>query len=368
MARIRADFPILAPQVHGKPLVYLDNAATTQKPQAVLDAIVAYYTGINANVHRGVHELSDRATDALRGGARAASAASSTPPRRARSSSRATPPRASTSWRTAFGQAAAAAGRRSAHLGDGAPFQHRALADRSARRPARGCGVVPIDDAGELLTRRVRAAARPAHPHRRRHARVERARARSTRSPTSSRSPTGTACRCCSTRRRRRPTCASTCRRSTATSSSSPATSSTARPASACSTARQSCLEAMPPFQGGGDMISSVTFEKTTWNALPYKFEAGTPDIAGAIGLDAALDYIDGVGLGRDRRARARADCVYATRACSSDRRRPHHRHGAATSRASCRSSSTASTRTTSARLSIAKASPSAPAITARSR
>ena len=56
-------------------------------------------------------------------------------------------------------------------------------------------------------------------------------------------------------------------------------------------------LEAMPPFQGGGDMISSVTFEKTTWNALPYKFEAGTPDIAGAIGLGAAIDYIQSIGF-----------------------------------------------------------------------
>src|SRR5690242_14242913 len=65
VARIRADFPILARTIHGKPLVYLDNAATTQKPQAVLDAIQAYYTGINSNVHRGVHELSARATDAF---------------------------------------------------------------------------------------------------------------------------------------------------------------------------------------------------------------------------------------------------------------------------------------------------------------
>src|SRR5262249_33292477 len=56
-------------------------------------------------------------------------------------------------------------------------------------------------------------------------------------------------------------------------------------------------LEAMPPYQGGGDMISSVTFEKTTYNVLPYKFEAGTPDIAGAVGLAAAIDYLTGIGL-----------------------------------------------------------------------
>ena len=68
VARARADFPILRRQVRGKPLVYLDNAATTQKPQAVLDALTHYYTDINANVHRGVHELSARATDAYEAG------------------------------------------------------------------------------------------------------------------------------------------------------------------------------------------------------------------------------------------------------------------------------------------------------------
>src|SRR5687767_1050969 len=65
--RIRADFPILRRTVHGKPLVYLDNAATTQKPQAVLDALTRYYTDINSNVHRGVHNLSELATDAYEG-------------------------------------------------------------------------------------------------------------------------------------------------------------------------------------------------------------------------------------------------------------------------------------------------------------
>ena len=65
-------------------------------------------------------------------------------------------------------------------------------------------------------------------------------------------------------------------------------------------------LEELPPFMGGGDMIKSVTFEQSTWNDLPHKFEAGTPDIAGAVGLGAALDYITSIGLRRDRAARAR--------------------------------------------------------------
>ena len=74
-------------------------------------------------------------------------------------------------------------------------------------------------------------------------------------------------------------------------------TSSTARPASACSYGREALLEAMPPWQGGGDMILTVTFEKTTYNELPCKFEAGTPNISGAVGLAAAIDYVESLGL-----------------------------------------------------------------------
>ena len=97
-------------------------------------------------------------------------------------------------------------------------------------------------------------------------------------------------------------------------------------------------LEAMPPFMGGGDMISSVTFEQSTWNALPYKFEAGTPNIAGAIGLHAALDYIDSVGFDAIARARARPAGVRHRASLEADSRRAADRHGAARRRASCRS------------------------------
>ena len=127
-------------------------------------------------------------------------------------------------------------------------------------------------------------------------------------------------------------------------------------------------LEAMPPYQGGGDMISSVTFEKTTYNELPYKFEAGTPNIAGAIGLGAAIDYVSGDRPGRHRRATS-TSCSTTPRAPSDrDSRRAPHRHGAREGRRACRSSSKASIRTTSARSSTARASPSAPATTAPSR
>ena len=87
-------------------------------------------------------------------------------------------------------------------------------------------------------------------------------------------------------------------------------------------------LEAMPPYQGGGDMISSVTFEKTTYNEVPYKFEAGTPDIAGVIGLGAAIDYVESIGL--DAIAAHEHELLrlrHGTPAKPS--RRAHHRHGA---------------------------------------
>ena len=110
---------------------------------------------------------------------------------------------------------------------------------------------------------------------------------------------------------------------------------------------KRALLEAMPPYQGGGDMISSVTFEKTTYNDLPYKFEAGTPDIAGAIGLGAALDYISSLGMDNiaaheQRAAGLRHRSVSAPfPACASSARR--------TRRPACsRSCSTAFIRTTS--------------------
>ena len=87
-----------------------------------------------------------------------------------------------------------------------------------------------------------------------------------------------------------------TCRRWMLIFTPSPAISCTAPPASACCTARPNLLEAMPPYQGGGDMISSVTFQKTTYNALPYKFEAGTPNIAGGIVLGEAMDFVNSIG------------------------------------------------------------------------
>ena len=126
-------------------------------------------------------------------------------------------------------------------------------------------------------------------------------------------------------------------------------------------------LDAMPPYQGGGDMISSVTFEKTTYNELPYKFEAGTPDIAGAIGLGAAIEYVSDLGIDTIA-AHEHELLVYATEAVGAIPGVRLIGTAPENAQACSRSCSTACTRTTSERFSTARASPSAPATTARSR
>ena len=128
MRRIREDFPILRQTVHGKPLVYLDNAATTQKPRAVLDALMAYYSEDNANVHRGVHLLSERATQAFEDARvtvqRFINAASAHEIVFTRNATEGINLVAQTFARTRLGP-----GRRGGDLRHGAPLQHRALAD-----------------------------------------------------------------------------------------------------------------------------------------------------------------------------------------------------------------------------------------------
>ncbi len=130
---------------------------------------------------------------------------------------------------------------------------------------------------------------------------------------------------------------------------------------------KEHCSSAMPPWQGGGEMIETVTIERTTFNRLPYKFEAGTPDIAGAVGLGAAIDYL--AGIDRDALARLRIETRRnRTRAPRANRRRADRRRRARSHRALFRSWSTAIIRTTSAHCSISNRSRCVPAITARCR
>jgi cysteine desulfurase/selenocysteine lyase len=282
--------------VHGKPLVYLDNAATTQKPQAVLDAIRDYYTQDNANVHRGVHLLSERATEAYEAARR-----------RVQRFLNAAHSREIVFVRGAtegINLVAQTYGRRMVGAGDEivitALEHHSNIVPWQMLCEERGATlrVVPIDDAGEvdedaydrLLGERTRLVAIAhvsnalgtvvpiermiAQAHRQgvpvlidgaqavSHQRVD-VRALDcdfyTFSGHKAFGPTGIG----------------------------------------ALYGRAELLERMPPFQGGGDMIKSVSFEGTVYNDLPYKFEAGTPHIAGAIGLGVALEYLEGLGLDR---------------------------------------------------------------------
>jgi cysteine desulfurase/selenocysteine lyase len=293
VARIRADFPILTREVHGRPLVYLDNAATTQKPRAVLDAITGYYTDMNANVHRGVHDLSERATEAYEASREKVRAYFNAGSTREILFTRNATESINLVART-FGQS----------LGPGdevvisAMEHHSNIVPWQMLRDARGVTlrIAPIDGRGELLLEEFE---RMLSSRTKLVAIAHMSNALGTINPVEE-----------------------IVRLAHAHGAAVLLDGSQAAYHMAVDVRALDCdfyaatghklygptgigvlygkaarLEAMPPFMGGGDMIESVTFEESTWNVLPYKFEAGTPDIAGAIGLGAALDYIGSIGL-----------------------------------------------------------------------
>ena len=294
VAVIRAQFPALHQSVHGKPLVYLDNAATTQKPRAVLDAILGYYERDNANIHRGVHELSQRATeahDASRAKVRAFLNARST--REIVFTRNAT---------ESINLVAQSWGRANLQAGDEvlitAMEHHSNIVPWQLICEERGASlkVAPIDQQGALI---VEEFERLLGPRTKMAAFTQLSNALGTINPVKDMVE---ACR----------------ERSIATLvDGSQAVYHMAVDVQAIGCdfyvftghklygptgigvlyGRESVLDAMPPYQGGGDMIRSVTFEVSTWNDLPYKFEAGTPHIEGAIALGAAIDFVKGVGF-----------------------------------------------------------------------
>jgi cysteine desulfurase/selenocysteine lyase len=294
VARVRADFPILRRDVHGKPLVYLDNAATTQKPQQVLDAITGYYTDLNANVHRGVHLLSQVATDAYE---------------RARETVRAffnassvreiVFTRNSTEGINlvahAFGEARLREGDEvlitaMEHHSNIVPWQ--LLCERRGAR----LRVAPIDDRGELPLDEFDALI---GPRTRIVAVAHMSNALGTINPieqiVSLAHAKGAAVLVDGSQAAyhlRVDVRALDCDFYVATGHKLYGPTGMG-----VLYGKASLLEELPPFLGGGDMIRSVTFERSTWNDLPHKFEAGTPNIAGAIGLGAALDYIESIGM-----------------------------------------------------------------------
>ncbi len=294
LEKIRKDFPILERQVHGRPLVYLDNAATTQKPRCVVEAMVSEYYESNANVHRGVHFLSQQATE-MHEGAR----------ERVRSFINAHSIEEVVFTRgTTEGLNLVAFSYGEAFLNPGDEViltvmeHHSNIVPWQMLRERKGINikVVPMDDKGNLLldeyeqlftpkTRLVCVAhvsnvlgtvnpvkrmAEIAHAHGA-HILVDGAQSVPhfkvdvqqldcdflVFSGHKVYGPTGIG----------------------------------------VLYGRKELLEQMPPYQGGGEMIARVTFEKTTYERLPYKFEAGTPDYVGSHALAVALDYVEGIGF-----------------------------------------------------------------------
>ena len=299
ISKIRRDFPILEQTVFGHPLVYLDNAATTQKPVSVLKAMDDYYTTINSNVHRGVHHLSQLATDAYEDGRRKVAEYIN-----ARHTHEVIFTRGTTE---SINLVAASFGKKFLKEGDAilvSGMEHHSnivpwqlvVEERGAQLK-----VIPIDDNGELILdgldkllegvrlvtfNYVSNALGTINPvetiitaaHRQgipvlldaaqavQHMEVDVQRLDVDFLAFSSHKlygPTGFG----------------------------------------ILYGKEEWLNQLPPYQGGGEMIKTVSFEKTTYNDLPYKFEAGTPDMAGSVGLGAAIDYVRGLGIENIQRA-----------------------------------------------------------------
>jgi cysteine desulfurase / selenocysteine lyase len=295
VARWRADFPILREQVHGHPLVYLDNAATTQKPQSVIDALADYYARDNANVHRGVHTLSQRATDAYEAARgkvqRFINAAAPEEIVFTAGTTGAINLVAQSFARPILAKSDEILISAMEHHSNIVPWQ------LVCEQTGALLKVVPVNDAGEL---ELDAYERLLGPRTRLVAITHVSNALGSVVPIE------------------RVIALAHARNVPVLVDGAQAISHVGVDVRALDCefyafsghkifgptgigalyGKAARLEAMPPYQGGGDMIRSVTFEKTEYNDLPYKFEAGTPNIAGAIGMGAALDYVSAIGIG----------------------------------------------------------------------
>ena len=291
---LRRDFPILDQQVHGHPLVYLDNAATSQKPRAVIEALVRYYERDNANVHRGIHELSNRATNAFE-----AARERTRKFLNARSTEEIIFTRGTTeginlvanAWGGKFIKAGAVILlTEMEHHSNIVPWQ--LLAERTGAKlryvPITGDdGLLDLAQLDALLTPEVKLFAM-----------VHISNALGTINPV------GDLC--------------ARARKLGITTLVDGAQSAGHLPVDVqaigcdfyafsghkiCGPSgigalygRKDVLDNTPPWHGGGEMIATVDYFKSTWNTLPHKFEAGTPDLSGPVGLHAALDYLDALG------------------------------------------------------------------------
>ncbi len=292
--RVRADFPILRQKIHGRPLVYLDNAATSQKPLCVIDAISNFYSSTNANVHRGVHALSERATEQFEL-AREKVRAFINAPRVEEIVFVRGATEAINLVAQSFGKSRLRRGEEilisaMEHHSNIVPWQLLCESTGAVLR------VAPINDAGELVVGEFEAML---GAKTRLVALAHVSNALGTINPV------------------RQLVAAAHSRGVPVLLDGAQAIPHLKVDVKALDCdfyvfsshkmfgpmgigalfGKADLLESMPPYQGGGDMILSVTFEKTIYNRVPYKFEAGTPDVGGAIGLGSAIDYLTSLGM-----------------------------------------------------------------------
>lgn len=295
VAAVRADFPALHQQMNGRPLVYLDNAATTQKPRAVIDAVRRYYEHDNANVHRGVHQLSMRATQAYEHARlvvqRFIHAADTSEIIFTRGATEAINLVAQTHGRTQLQPGDEILISHLEHHSNIVPWQILCEQTGASLR------VAPINDAGEII---VEAYEQLLSDHTRIVALSHVSNALGTINPIAdlirlARARTGAVVLIDGAQAV--PHLPVDVRALDCDFYAFSGHKVFAPTGIGVLYGKHGLLASLPPYQGGGEMINSVTFEKTEYADLPHKFEAGTPNIAGAIGLAAAIAYLEQLGL-----------------------------------------------------------------------
>ncbi|MFQ5822022.1 MAG: SufS family cysteine desulfurase [bacterium] len=293
--KVRQDFLILRQQVHGKPLVYLDNAATTQKPRVVIDSISAYYESQNANIHRGVHYLSEKSTksyeDARKGVKDFINASSHQEIIFVRGTTEAINLVAHSYGKKFIADGDEIIISTMEHHSNIVPWQILCEATGARLR------IIPINDNGEIIFEEFE------------HLLNEKTKLVSVVHVSNSLGTVNPVKNIIALAHKRDvPVLIDGAQAVPHTKVDVQDLDCDFYVFSGHKVfgptgvgvlyAKETILENMPPYQGGGDMIKSVTFEHTTYNDLPYKFEAGTPNIAGVIGLGKALDYVSKIGYG----------------------------------------------------------------------
>jgi cysteine desulfurase/selenocysteine lyase len=292
--RIRKDFPILTQKVHGKPLVYLDNAATTQKPAPVIEAEKDLYERYYANIHRGVHWLSVESTEAYEKAREKVRdllhAAETREIVFVRGTTEAINLVASTFGRSRVGPGDEVVITALEHHSNIVPWQM--LCQQTGARlrvaPINERGEIPLEGLEQLFNDKTKILALSHVSN-----------ALGTVNPVAEiiRAAHGKGIPVLIDGAQAAPHMAVDVQVLDCDFYALSGHKIYGPSGIGVLYGKAKLLDAMPPYQGGGDMISSVTFEKTTYNVLPYKFEAGTPNIAGAIGLGAAIDYVEAIGL-----------------------------------------------------------------------